>query len=257
MTAHSNIVKLNARTTQKARAKRITSQVRKHKKFEAKILEFQKSANNSLVELAESLGLPVVKVALPGNLAGFLYPSKRTTPSGWEIVVNESLGERELRWTIAHELSHWVLDKDCMPPEFDDEQVLPRIRGDLENYIVERVEVRLDKNRSVSKAWCVGDPFITEFEDILESEMSANFLAGFILLPTPELFCRMTRGETVATISKRRCVPEKVVRRQTSYIRKRLQEDARSKDEPLAALLASLTAAQCGCDDTGGDFRAS
>lgn len=61
--------------------------------------------------LAKALGLTVTKATLGPKVSGLIQPSE-TAPSGYEIKVNRyELPERQ-RFTIAHEIAHYLLHRE-------------------------------------------------------------------------------------------------------------------------------------------------
>ena len=62
-------------------------------------------------ELAEELGLRVVRSPLPPKISGMIQPSVEA-PSGFEIRVNKYEVPERQRFTVAHEIAHYLLHKD-------------------------------------------------------------------------------------------------------------------------------------------------
>lgn len=62
-------------------------------------------------ELAVELGLRVTKSPLPPSISGLIKPSPET-PSGFEIVVNKFEPLERQRFTVAHEIAHFLLHRD-------------------------------------------------------------------------------------------------------------------------------------------------
>jgi Zn-dependent peptidase ImmA (M78 family) len=61
-------------------------------------------------ELAEELGLSVVRAPLPPNISGLIQPSA-TSRSGFEIKVNKYETSERQRFTVAHEIAHYLLHR--------------------------------------------------------------------------------------------------------------------------------------------------
>lgn len=62
-------------------------------------------------ELANELGLRVVRAPLPPKISGLIQPSP-DAPAGFEIRVNKyEISERQ-RFTVAHEIAHYLLHRD-------------------------------------------------------------------------------------------------------------------------------------------------
>lgn len=62
-------------------------------------------------ELAANLGVTVVKSQLKPNVSGLIQPSS-TSPSGFEIKVNKFESSERQRFTIAHEIAHYLLHRN-------------------------------------------------------------------------------------------------------------------------------------------------
>lgn len=65
----------------------------------------------SVVGLCEKLGLKVVLHNLPDGASGYLEQSFDTA-SNWRIVVNGKHSIVRRRWTVLHELGHYLLHQD-------------------------------------------------------------------------------------------------------------------------------------------------
>lgn len=62
-------------------------------------------------ELANELGLKVTRAPLPPKISGLIQPCD-DAPSGFEIRVNKyEMAERQ-RFTVAHEIAHYLLHRD-------------------------------------------------------------------------------------------------------------------------------------------------
>jgi IrrE N-terminal-like domain len=62
-------------------------------------------------KLAQDLGLEVVLAGLSPNISGLIEPSQ-TAPSGFVIKVNKYESDERQRFTIAHEIAHYLLHRD-------------------------------------------------------------------------------------------------------------------------------------------------
>lgn len=62
-------------------------------------------------KLAADLGLEVVVASLGMNVSGLIQPSE-TAPAGFVIKVNRYESPERQRFTIAHEIAHFLLHKD-------------------------------------------------------------------------------------------------------------------------------------------------
>lgn len=67
----------------------------------------------NVVELAQRLGIRVFDAPWPDNISGKIQRDKqRGGESGFAIFVNQSHPETRKRFTIAHEIAHYVLHED-------------------------------------------------------------------------------------------------------------------------------------------------
>ena len=60
-------------------------------------------------ELARELGLGPVRTSLPKNISGLI---RRKSDGEWEIVVNSDQAENRQRFTVAHEIGHFIFHRD-------------------------------------------------------------------------------------------------------------------------------------------------
>lgn len=77
----------------------------------ATVKQFSSSYPVKVGELAKALGLEVMRAPLPPKISGLIKPSE-TAPSGFEIKVNKYEVPERQRFTIAHEISHYLLHRD-------------------------------------------------------------------------------------------------------------------------------------------------
>lgn len=64
-------------------------------------------------QLASELGLEVVRAPLQPKISGLIQPSE-TAPSGFQIKVNKFDSLERQRFTVAHEISHFLLHADVI-----------------------------------------------------------------------------------------------------------------------------------------------
>lgn len=64
-----------------------------------------------IAELAQSLGLEIVKSPLSPNISGMIEPSE-TSESGYKIKINKFEMPERQRFTAAHEIAHYLLHRD-------------------------------------------------------------------------------------------------------------------------------------------------
>lgn len=86
-----------------------------HKIATAVIRDYQRSAPVDVLGIADHLGLSVRYERLGPKVSGkLLRDSSRGGPSGYSIVVNKDHSRRRQRFTIAHEIAHFVLHRDLI-----------------------------------------------------------------------------------------------------------------------------------------------
>lgn len=64
-------------------------------------------------EMARALGLEVIRSPLPPKVSGLIEPSP-TSPSGFQIRVNKYEVPERQRFTVAHEIAHYLLHQDSI-----------------------------------------------------------------------------------------------------------------------------------------------
>jgi len=74
---------------------------------------FQKTAPVKVVAVAKALGVAVWDAPLPPGVSGKLFKADPTQagPSGFAIYVNEGEPQVRKRFTVAHEIGHFVLHR--------------------------------------------------------------------------------------------------------------------------------------------------
>lgn len=79
---------------------------------EAEIVKrFTSSYPVKVGELAQELGLKVTRAPLPPKISGLIKPSD-DAPAGFEIRVNKYESPERQRFTVAHEVAHYLLHRD-------------------------------------------------------------------------------------------------------------------------------------------------
>jgi len=81
---------------------------------------FQIETPVNVVSLAKKMGLRVFSESLPGNVSGKLYRDDGSA-SGWSISVRSGEPVTRQRFTIAHEIGHFVLHKDLINGSLQDD----------------------------------------------------------------------------------------------------------------------------------------
>ncbi|MFK4490389.1 ImmA/IrrE family metallo-endopeptidase [Bradyrhizobium sp. USDA 336] len=72
---------------------------------------FLSDAPVRLSALASALGLRVISAQLPSGISGEIRPDPQT-PAGFSIRVNKNDPARRQRFTVAHEIGHYLLHRD-------------------------------------------------------------------------------------------------------------------------------------------------
>lgn len=73
--------------------------------------EFLRDAPIRLSALASALGLRVISVSLPSGISGEIRPDP-ATQAGYSIRVNKNDPARRQRFTVAHEIGHYLLHRN-------------------------------------------------------------------------------------------------------------------------------------------------
>lgn len=80
--------------------------------WEPKVRSFQTKAPVDVVRLAESFGLKVWERDLPNGVAGqIIFDRKNGGTSGYSIIVAKDPSAQRKRFTVAHEIAHYLLHK--------------------------------------------------------------------------------------------------------------------------------------------------
>ena len=72
-----------------------------------------RTAPVDVAAVARELGVPIVYEDLDDDIAGAIRQSK-TAPNAYEIIVNIGHAETRQRFTIAHELGHFIYHRDLL-----------------------------------------------------------------------------------------------------------------------------------------------
>jgi Zn-dependent peptidase ImmA (M78 family) len=78
-----------------------------------KIDQHLEEAPISLSAVAQSLGVKVISAVLPSGISGEIRPDP-STASGFIVRVNKNDPTRRQRFTVAHELAHFILHRDVI-----------------------------------------------------------------------------------------------------------------------------------------------
>ncbi len=86
---------------------------------------FQNEAPVLTVPIARELGINVLKSKSLGNISGMIVKNEtRGGSSGYAIVVNDNHPETRRRFTIAHEIAHFLLHKDLIGDGISEDALL-------------------------------------------------------------------------------------------------------------------------------------
>jgi Zn-dependent peptidase ImmA (M78 family) len=91
-------------------------------KDKATILRFQKTAPVNIVAVGEAFGLKVYEDELPNNISGKIRKDNRFGGTAcFSIIVNTHEPTVRKRFTIAHEISHYLLHREQIGDELTDD----------------------------------------------------------------------------------------------------------------------------------------
>lgn len=79
--------------------------------MQARLERFQSTPKIPLGQIAQDLGIAVKLSTLPANISGEIRPSTESS-SGFMIRINRHEAKVRQRFTLAHELSHYLLHRD-------------------------------------------------------------------------------------------------------------------------------------------------
>lgn len=102
------------------------------KKLREIVAKHQHSAPVKTDDLARDLGLPVEEKPMPEGVAGQIKRDGKTE-SGFRIFVNEKDSPRRRRFTIAHEVAHFLLHRNLIGDGITDENEGEMYRSNLRN----------------------------------------------------------------------------------------------------------------------------
>jgi predicted transcriptional regulator len=78
-----------------------------------------------VVRMAEAFGLKVWIKEMPENVAGMIKKdNKHGGPAGYSIVVNKAQPRVRQRFTVAHEIAHFLLHRDRIGDGLEDDALL-------------------------------------------------------------------------------------------------------------------------------------
>jgi len=84
------------------------------------IRQFQTEAPVNVISLAKTMGLRVFSESFSQNISGKLYRDTESA-AGWSISVQAGEPTYRQRFTIAHELGHFVLHREFIKGDLEDD----------------------------------------------------------------------------------------------------------------------------------------
>lgn len=82
--------------------------------------------------IAQQIGLPIYRGNLAPNVAGMIIRDRRhPSPTGFAIHVNANDNPRRQRFTIAHEIAHYILHRDLIGDGITDDVMYRSDLGDM------------------------------------------------------------------------------------------------------------------------------
>jgi predicted transcriptional regulator len=112
--------------------------------WEMEIRPFQAKAPVDIVQIADRLGLKVWKEKMPENISGMIKRDSRLGgSSGYSIVVNPSHARTRQRFTIAHEIAHYLLHRDRIGDGIEDDVLMRSGLSNLEEIQANKLAARI------------------------------------------------------------------------------------------------------------------
>lgn len=116
------------------------------------IAEFLREAPVSLSAIANSLGLRVVSAKLPNGISGEIRPDS-SAPAGFTIRVNKNDPARRQRFTVAHEIGHYLLHRDQIGDGITDDVLYRSTLSDSREAQANRMAADLLMPAAVVNTW--------------------------------------------------------------------------------------------------------
>ena len=116
------------------------------------IHEFQKAAPVRLSAIAQALGLKVVSTTLPTGISGEIRPD----PDGagtYVVRVNKSDSARRQRFTVAHEIGHFLLHRDQIGSGIRDDVLYRSKLSDVREAQANRIAADLLMPETLVSEW--------------------------------------------------------------------------------------------------------
>lgn len=106
----------------------------------------------SLSAIAQSLGVKVISSVLPGGISGEIRPDP-DTPAGFIVRVNKNDPARRQRFTVAHELAHFLLHRDVIGNGVTDDVLYRSTLSDAREAQANRLAADLLMPRGLVDEW--------------------------------------------------------------------------------------------------------
>lgn len=116
------------------------------------IAEFLRDAPVSLSALANSLGLRVISAKLPNGISGEIRPDHEAR-AGYTIRVNKNDPARRQRFTVAHEIGHYLLHRDEIGDGITDDVLYRSSLSDAREAQANRMAADLLMPRPIVNVW--------------------------------------------------------------------------------------------------------
>jgi predicted transcriptional regulator len=130
----------------------------------------QKYAPVDVDSLANALGLQVRRVALETGIGGAI----RRGPHGYEIYVNVTDHPRRQRFTIAHEIAHFILHRDMIGDGFNEDVMFRGPFGSAAETQANRLAADILMPHSLIRPlWVAGARDVREFARAFEVSPAA------------------------------------------------------------------------------------
>jgi Zn-dependent peptidase ImmA (M78 family) len=117
-----------------------------------KLTQHLREAPVSLSAIAQSLGVKVVSSVLPNGISGEIRPDE-STDSGFIIRVNKNDPARRQRFTVAHELAHFLLHRDMIGNGVTDDVLYRSTLSDSREAQANRLAADLLMPRTLVDEW--------------------------------------------------------------------------------------------------------
>lgn len=116
------------------------------------LAEHLRNAPISLSAIAHALGIKVVSTVLPAGISGEIRPDPNVE-AGFIIRVNKNDSSRRQRFTVAHELAHFLLHRDVIGNGVTDDVLYRSTLSDAREAQANRLAADLLMPRTLIDDW--------------------------------------------------------------------------------------------------------